>query len=128
MEGKKNLHSSQIIKVPNKKCKCIGLNIFYYFNFTIIIQANTYSTRLGIGTEAKCLLSSSPCINKNIASRSPPHRKKVQNLVHFYGYKKGIPILYRIAKNIRNMANLIQNRYIYKNIDNIPFLCLKLCT
>ena len=37
-----------------------GLNIFYYFNFTIIIQANTYSTRLGIGTEAKCLLSSSP--------------------------------------------------------------------
>ena len=38
----------------------LGLNIFYYFNFTIIIQANTYSTRLGIGTEAKCLLSSSP--------------------------------------------------------------------
>ena len=38
----------------------VGLNIFYYFNFTIVIQANTYSTRLGIGTEAKCLLSSSP--------------------------------------------------------------------
>ena len=46
---------------PKKKpLHDFGLNIFYYFNFTIIIQANTYSTRLGIGTEAKCLLSSSP--------------------------------------------------------------------
>ena len=37
-----------------------GLNMFYYFNFTISIQTNTYSTSLGIGMEAKCLLSSSP--------------------------------------------------------------------
>ena len=50
--------------------KSFGLNIFYYFNFTIIIQANTYSTRLGIGTEAKCLLSSSPW--KNRLDMCPP--------------------------------------------------------
>ena len=40
-----------------------GLNIFYYFNFTINMQVNTYSTRLGIETEDKCLLSSSPCVS-----------------------------------------------------------------
>ena len=68
------------------------------------------------------------CKDSSLDFISIPTPKKGTKLVHFYGYKKGIPILYRIAKNIRNMANLIQNRYIYKNIDNIPFLCLKLCT
>ena len=39
------------------------LNIFYYFNFTINKQTNTYNTSLGVGSEAKCLLSSSPMFN-----------------------------------------------------------------
>ena len=37
----------------------VGSDIFHYFNFTVNIKTNTYSTSLGIGTEAKCLLSSS---------------------------------------------------------------------
>ena len=79
----------------------------------------------GVLAVLKCMGFSTSLMKRNSYHPTP---KKGTKLVHFYWYKKGIPILYRIAKNIRNMANLIQNRYIYKNIDNIPFLCLKLCT